>query len=309
MTFKSLVLLSIIAVNAILARPAQQPASSSMLLPEGFAVDKPVPQNDLFWPSRPSVTADTAARLRLYSKFARIAFSNVTTTWNCDLCKAGPLASTEVVRTFEYDATRLYLYIAVNHDLKEIITAFRGTVDTEGWFQDFKVIREDVPEFGPNVSVHTGFLESHEAGRDVVETEVVNQLKKYPGYGLHVVGHSMGAALASLQAQALARMFPQHQVKLTVYGLPRVGNQAYADMVNALPNLDSIRFVNYRDPIPHAPPMVLGYYHHDTEVWCAEAECQTFSQCESGTEDWSCSRHVVPDLSLRYHKLLPGVDF
>jgi len=80
-------------------------------------------------------------------------------------------------------------------------------------------------------------------------------------------------------------------------------------MVNALPNLDAVRFVNYRDPVVHGPPIIFGYYHHNAEYFCAENECKEFTQCATGTEDWSCSRHVIPDVSLRYHTVLPGVDF
>jgi len=305
MNFRTFILLSIFAINVIFANTASQ-------LPPNYQVDKldkKTKQNFLFWGSRPYADDTTVARLRLYSNFARISFSDVTPAWNCDLCKKDIVSDTELIKVFSYNATSLYFYIAVNHNLNEILTVFRGTVDLTGWVVDFKMVRVDFPEYGAGVSIHTGFLQSHMAGREVVREQVASLMQQYPSYTLHVVGHSMGAALASLQAQDLARQFPQQKLKLTAYGLPRVGNDAYAEMVDALPNLDPLRFINYRDPIPHGPPMVMGYYHHNAEIWCETPECQQFTQCETGTEDWACSRHVIPDTSLQYHEKLPGVDF
>jgi len=298
-----------LAVLIVLAVPWMSAARGPTPLPPGFLVDQPPPKAvSALWPSRPHASDDMSARIRLYANFARIAFNNLT-DWSCKLCQKPIISDTTLVRTFAYDSTRLYLYIAVNHRLREIITAFRGTVDTEGWLVDFKFIRVEFPEFGPGVSVHTGFLQSHVAGRDVVHSEVSALVDKYPDYGLHVVGHSMGAALASLQAQAMARSFPSHTVKLTSYGLPRIGNQAYADMVDSLANLDRVRFVHYTDPIPHSPPMIFGFHHHDAEFWCAEEKCTEFTQCATGQEDWACARHVIPDTNLRLHGMLPGVDW
>jgi len=305
MTLKIFILLSIFAINVIFAKaPTTQ-------VPSIFLMDKRS-NLDSIWGSRPYANDETVARLRLYSKFAWITYSNVSSTWtnwDCDLCKKDIVSDTQLVKTFEYNATSLFLYIAVNHNLNEIITAFRGTIDNTGWVVDFKAIRVDFPEYGAGVSIHTGFLQSHMAGREVVREQVASLMQQYPSYTLHVVGHSMGAALASLQGQDLARQFPQQKVKLTVYGLPRVGNEAYANMVNALSNLDPLRFVNYRDPVPHGPPIAVGYYHHNAEIWCAVPECTQFIQCETGTEDWACSRHVIPDTSFQYHVEVPGVQF
>jgi len=296
----ALAILAALTVSVV-AQPTQQL--------ENFPTETGSTKHGLFWPRRPTAPPDMVTRIKLYALFARIAFYDLTTAWDCEVCKHEDVKDTQVVKIFDYEPTRLYLYVAVNHRLKVIVVSFRGTHDFKGWLVDFDIIKTSVSELGVGVSVHAGFYKSYMAGHDVVKEQVEELIGKYPSYELHVVGHSMGAALASLQAQALAHQFPQKKIKLTTYGQPRVGNQAYATMVNKLSNLDAIRFVHASDPVPHGPPEGLGFYHPDREVWCPKSKGKEYVVCDAGMEDWACSRHVIPDLNLDNHKMLPGLEF
>jgi len=300
---KALIALAIfaIATTTVVASPTHQQIHN-------FPIETGT-KHGFLWPSRPTVTTAMVDRIKLYALFARIAFYEVTTNWDCVVCKHDDVKDTQVVKIFEYKPTRLFLYVAVNHRLKVIVVSFRGTVDNQGWLLDFDIALKRVPELGLGVSVHEGFYKSQMAGHDVVQEQVGTLVEKYPNYELHVVGHSMGAALASLQAQALARQLPHKKIMLTTFGQPRIGNLAYADMVNRLSNLDSIRFVHAGDPVPHGPPLAFGYYHHDAEVWCPKAKGKEYVKCDTGMEDEECSRHVIPDIDLKGHKMLPGLEF
>jgi hypothetical protein len=86
------------------------------------------------------------------------------------------------------------------------------------------------------------------------------------------VGQSLGAALSLLESMYLRLQLPPAvSVQFVGYGLPRVGNQAWADMVDAdLPgNITHIN--NKRDPVPIVPGLSLGYHHPSGEIHIEEA--------------------------------------
>ena len=87
-----------------------------------------------------------------------------------------------------------------------------------------------------------------------------------------MVGHSLGAALALLDAVFLPLHLPSStSFKIIGYGMPRVGNQAFADYVDAhITPLASgtglVRITNKEDPIPILPGRFLGYHHASGEI-------------------------------------------
>merc|ERR1711879_618427 len=84
------------------------------------------------------------------------------------------------------------------------------------------------------------------------------------------------------------------------YGLPRVGNQNFANYYSSLvPN--TFRVVNGHDIVPHLPPMSLGFYHVSTEVWENPGESLSFRICDGTGEDPNCSDSQTLDLSVYDH--------
>jgi predicted lipase len=81
-----------------------------------------------------------------------------------------------------------------------------------------------------------------------------------------VVGHSLGAALALLDGLFLSLNLPSVTVKVVGYGMPRVGNQAFADFVdNQLGGLVT-HINNEEDPVPTLPGRFLGFHHVSGEI-------------------------------------------
>lgn len=101
---------------------------------------------------------------------------------------------------------------------------------------------------------------------------VENTLSSHSGASVTVVGHSLGAALALLDAVYLQLHLPSStSLKIIGYGMPRVGNQAFADYVDAqITSLDSgaglTRINNKEDPVPILPGMFLGFHHPSGEI-------------------------------------------
>ncbi|EIW75197.1 alpha beta-hydrolase [Coniophora puteana RWD-64-598 SS2] len=90
-------------------------------------------------------------------------------------------------------------------------------------------------------------------------------MSQYSATAVTLVGHSLGAALSLLDSVYLPLHLPSGTTFKTVnYGLPRVGNQAFADYVDA--NLKLTHINNEEDPIPTVPGMFLGFVHPAGEV-------------------------------------------
>ena len=74
-----------------------------------------------------------------------------------------------------------------------------------------------------------------------------------------------GAAITVLDSVYLPLWLPAGTTFQTIcYGLPRVGNQAFADYVDA--NLFLTHINNKKDPFPTLPAMSWGYVHPAGEV-------------------------------------------
>ena len=81
-----------------------------------------------------------------------------------------------------------------------------------------------------------------------------------------VTGHSLGAALALLDSVYLPLHLPAGtSVSMICYGMPRVGNAAFADYVDT--HGGSVTHINNKeDPVPILPGRLLGYVHPAGEV-------------------------------------------
>ena len=81
-----------------------------------------------------------------------------------------------------------------------------------------------------------------------------------------VVGHSLGAALALLDGVYLHLQLPSASVRVVGYGMPRVGNQDFANWVDSNLSGQVTHVNNEEDPIPILPGMSLGFVHPSGEV-------------------------------------------
>jgi pimeloyl-ACP methyl ester carboxylesterase len=99
--------------------------------------------------------------------------------------------------------------------------------------------------------MHDGFYKAWQAlERDVVTT-ITTYLRQAPGSKIYVLGHSLGAALASVAALRLHRggVLPSSADVAGVWLLaaPRAGNGAWRDAYNAALLTGTLRMSNFRD--------------------------------------------------------------
>ncbi|XP_010070312.2 phospholipase A1-II 1 [Eucalyptus grandis] len=181
---------------------------------------------------------------------------------------------------------------------RDILIAWRGTIQVLEWASDFnfpltpatKILggtdpdadadtaadaaADDVDDIIPKV--HSGFLSVYtsddprsefnkSSAREQVLTEVQRLVDQYKDeeISITVAGHSLGAALASLNAVDIAwngynrscGIQSQQPCPVTafVYASPRVGNLKFCNIANSIPSLRLLRTANLLDVVPKVP--------------------------------------------------------
>lgn len=203
-----------------------------------------------------------------------------------------------------------------------IIVAFRGTYSIANTIVDLGTIpQEYVPYPAPddddkdsqqtlrrkcnNCTVHMGFLQSWRMARTTVIPELKALKRKYPGYQIQLVGHSLGGAVACLAALELKLSLGWDNLLVTTFGEPRVGNYQLARFIDKTFRLDgpsNLEHRSYRrvthnnDPVPLLPLDEWGYKPHGGEIYISKQELQpteidvrtcvgdTDPQCSAGAE-------------------------
>jgi predicted lipase len=136
----------------------------------------------------------------------------------------------------------------------EVTIAFRGTQQPQDWMTDINGFHEEVPygNYGSAIRVHRGFLTAYKSVRDEIH-EFINNSPTYIN-NIHVCGHSLGGALATLCAVDMQFNYPNKKVTCYPSGNPKVGNKAFVESYNRrVPN--TIRTYMRTDVVPELPPV------------------------------------------------------
>lgn len=185
----------------------------------------------------------------------------------------------------------------------EIVVAFRGTYSIANTVVDLSTVpQEYVPypapppgdgesddpdggdggDGGPkcdNCTVHMGFMASWRNAREVVIPALVAAREEHPGYRVHLVGHSLGGAVAALAALELRLGMGWRDVLVTTFGEPRVGNAKLAEYLDRAFGLGKDerersayrRVTHVDDPVPLLPLSEWGYRSHAGEVYISKS--------------------------------------
>ncbi|XP_010499568.1 PREDICTED: phospholipase A1-Igamma1, chloroplastic-like [Camelina sativa] len=161
---------------------------------------------------------------------------------------------------------------------RDIVVAWRGTVTPTEWFMDLRTSKEPFDckeEHGKNVvKVQSGFFSIYnskseltrynkESASEQTMEEVKRLVKFFKDRGeevsLTVTGHSLGGALALMNAYEAARDVPglSGNVSVFSFGAPRVGNLAFKERLNSL-GVKVLRVVNKQDIVPKLPGIVFN---------------------------------------------------
>ncbi|EJF57711.1 lipase [Dichomitus squalens LYAD-421 SS1] len=226
-----------------------------------------------------AVTALSTAQItafRPYTHYASTAYCSPASTlaWNCGVnCEANP-SFESIASGGDGDVTQFW-FVGFDPTLQEVIVAHQGTDTSEilPLLEDADIVFEKLdPTLFPGVSksieVHSGFAGSQSRSAPGVLAAVQTALAKFNATKVTVTGHSLGAAIGLLDSVFLPLHLPSTvTTRFVGYGLPRVGNEAFANYVDAHSQKVSVTHINNEeDIVPILPGRFLGYHHPSGEI-------------------------------------------
>ncbi|KAH8110731.1 lipase [Phellopilus nigrolimitatus] len=240
----------------------------------------------------PTLTDSQVAAFRPYTYFASAAYCtpNTTINWTCGSHCEENSGFMPTASGGDGNETQ-YWYVGYDPTLDTVLVAHQGTASMYVFFLKYAIhlslsykfsiadfIDVDFflesldpvlfPGISPSIKAHNGFAGAHARAARAVLAAAAQTLAAHAGASVTTVGHSLGAALALLDAVFLPlHLPPGTALRFVGYGLPRVGNAAFADYVGARAHGADVTHVNNRrDPVPIVPGRALGFRHPAGEV-------------------------------------------
>ncbi|KAJ4473289.1 lipase [Lentinula edodes] len=250
--------------------------------------------------ARTAITTLTTAQIEVYKPYtyyASAGYCSPTTTinWSCGTnCEANP-TFVPVASGGDGDSIQFW-FVGYDPTLHSVIVSHQGTDTTEilSIVTDVEFALKAVdstlfPGVSSSVEVHDGFGKEQAQTATAVLAAVKKAMSAHSTTTVTTTGHSLGAAISLLDALYLSVQVPSATVNFIGYGLPRVGNQAFANLMDSkFPNLVHIN--NKEDIVPIVPGRLLGYVHPsgekhilDSNAWVAcPGQDNTSTQCSTG---------------------------
>jgi triacylglycerol lipase len=172
------------------------------------------------------------------------------------------------VQFFNQPATDTQAFLSWGNGVA--ILAFRGTEkNLIDWTNDAKLKLVDATPHGLSGKIHEGFsLDLESIWPDLLAA--LNLLKGQRVL-LHVTGHSLGAALATLAALRIARQRTLAVQSVHTFGSTRVGDETFVREFDTTFKGRSFRIVNNEDLVTRIPPREAGYKHVNEIIYIDEA--------------------------------------
>ncbi|KZT69279.1 lipase [Daedalea quercina L-15889] len=247
-----------LAVALLAALPASQALPASFHRPRAAITTLSTAQISSFKP---------------YTSYASAAYCTAANTlaWNCGAnCQANP-SFIPTASGGDGDATQFW-FVGYDPTLDTVIVAHQGTDPEEilPLIEDADVVKDPLsstlfPGINSSISAHSGFANAQASTATQVLAAVQQTMSNHSTTKVTLVGHSLGAAISLLDTVYLHLNLPAATLSYVGYGLPRVGNQAFADYVDAL-GASVTHINNKEDFVPILPGMFLGFVHPAGEV-------------------------------------------
>ncbi|CAE6496739.1 unnamed protein product [Rhizoctonia solani] len=268
--------------------------ASSLVYLTSLVLAAPLPQSARDKTVAP-LSSSAIAAYSFYTNFVAATYCSVTKEWVCSACELIPGF---VPFALGGDGGAVpYWYVGWWPAGSTVVVAHQGTdpLEIRALITDAKFFPSSLsPALFPNVSsevkVHSGFKQAQAASAPHILAAVKKVLADRNSKSVTVVGHSLGGAIAALDALYLKLNLPSNiAVKGVTYGQPRVGNPEFANWFDQTIS-DFSRVTNKKDVIPILPGRFLGFRHSSGEKhikskgkWYAcEGQDNTSSDCSIG---------------------------
>ncbi|KAF8817628.1 lipase class 3 family protein [Phlegmacium glaucopus] len=228
---------------------------------------------------RQSITTLSSSQIlsfKPFTFFASTAYCNPSTTinWSCGANCAANSDFIPVASGGDGGSVQFW-YVGFSPSLGTVIVAHQGT-DTSKIQADVTnadLLLESLdPTLFPGVSrsilAHSGFANEQAKTATRILSAVKTAIATHSATHVTIVGHSLGAAIALLDGVYLPLHISGVSFKMIGYGMPRVGNQAFADYIDA--HLSVTHINNKKDVVPILPGRLLGYHQPSGEIHIME---------------------------------------
>jgi pimeloyl-ACP methyl ester carboxylesterase len=220
---------------------------------------------------------DTSARH--HSQLAAAAYCEpaVVQRWACESCEL-KLGDVSYFQSSILDAAG-YVGTANEDGRPHLVVVFRGSTTDRNWVLDAVSAKHLRKAWGGG-AVHLGFHEAYDTvqtymhellsmkRQQLIDARLIAPLDRV---SVHLVGHSLGGALATLAAADLHTNRFFDVGALWTFGSPRVGDDQFASWlarsVLSGTGVTHWRVTHASDPVVHVPPVSMGFAHVPTEVW------------------------------------------
>ncbi|KAI0731001.1 lipase [Earliella scabrosa] len=252
--------------------------------------------------SRQSITALSSAQIASFTPYSHYASAgyctpSATLAWNCGAnCQANP---TFIPLASGGDgAVVQFWFVGYDPTLNTIVVSNQGTkpeailpLITDGDIELETLDPTLFPGLSSVIEAHRGFATAHSRSAPAILQAVQRAITTFGTRNVLLTGHSLGGAIALLHSVYLPLHISGLKITYVGYGLPRVGNQAFAKYIDAHAAIASVTHVNNKeDLVPILPGRFLGYHHpsgeihiQDSGAWLAcPGQDNTNAQCTVG---------------------------
>ncbi|KAJ7176008.1 alpha beta-hydrolase [Mycena filopes] len=148
------------------------------------------------------------------------------------------------------------------------------------------------------IEIHSGFRDEHALTADEIRTEVQRLIATKNATQVTVIGHSLGGALAELDALSLRLILdPAVGVNAVTFGTPRVGTPDFVSFFDSKVT-DFKRVNNQKDLVPTVPGRFLGFSHPQGEIHIVDDDAKQAVACPGNDDDTNedCQIKTVPSI-------------
>ncbi|KAF8604804.1 alpha/beta-hydrolase [Ceratobasidium sp. AG-I] len=219
-----------------------------------------------------TMTTTQVSSYRSYALLARAGYcpASKTATWSCG-APCNDLAGFVPYASGGDGVVTPYWYVGYYPALKSVVVSNQGTDPSkivplliDGDFILDTLDTTLFPGVSSSVKTHNGFQEAQKRSATAKLAAIKKVIAERGTSLVTLTGHSLGGAISLIDALYLSINLPSATLKVVTHGMPRVGNPAFATLVDSrITDLSHIN--NEKDIVPIVPGRGLGFAHPSGE--------------------------------------------